>query len=110
MSVSDVFNEDIVLDEAAFARAVERFTALSERLKTLQSDIQEMLDILERGFDTPAGRKLIKTCKANLFDPLKDQERVLKHISESLQESKQAYESVFQAYEELQTTIKQINT
>lgn len=111
MGVTDVvFGEDIVLNEEAFSTAVAEFEALSSKLKQLRTDIEEMLSILKPGFDTPAGRKLIAACESKLFEPLNAQELVLTHISDSLKESRQAYASVFQAYEELQTAIKQVNT
>ena len=57
MSVMDViFGEDIVLDEAAFTTAISDFAALGDQLQQLKNDIEDMLNILKSGFDTPAGR------------------------------------------------------
>ena len=110
MNVTDVvFGEDIVLDEEAFVTAISRFSALEGQMKSLQIEIEDMLNILRQGFDTPAGRKLIGSCEERLFEPIKAQALVLAHISTTLQQSKQAYESVFRAYEELQMTINQVN-
>ena len=111
MSIADVvFGEDIVLDEAAFNTAISDFAALGEQLQQLRTDIEEMLNILKTGFDTPAGAKFISSCEKNLFQPLDAQKIVLDHISKSLSESKRAYESVFREYEALQATINQFNS
>lgn len=110
MGVMDVvFGEDIVLDEAAFDTAIRDFDALGIQLKKLKTDIEDMLNELKQGFDTPAGRKFIASCEKNLSKPLDAQELVLNHIATTLRESKQAYESVFQEYEALQTAINQVN-
>ena len=110
MGVSDVmFGEDIVLDEEAFTTAVQKFDELSVKLEKLRTDIEDMLNILKPGFDTPAGRKLVSACEEQLFEPMKAQKQVLDHISSTLKQSKKSYASVFQAYEELQATINQAN-
>lgn len=110
MGVMDVvFGEDIVLDESAFDTAIQDFNALRTQLEKLKTDIEDMLNDLKTGFDTPAGRQFIASCEKNLSQPLKAQELVLNHISTTLTESKQAYESVFQEYEALQTAINQVN-
>ena len=111
MSIADVvFGEDIVLDEAAFNTAISDFAALGEQLQQLRIDIEDMQNILKAGFDTPAGAKFISSCEKNLFQPLDAQKLVLDHISKSLLESKQAYESVFREYEALQAAINQVNS
>lgn len=108
--VDVVFGEDIVLDEEAFTTAISDFAALGERLQKLRTDIEDMLNILKAGFDTPAGAKFISSCEKNLFQPLDAQKLVLEHISGSLSESRQAYESVFREYEALQAVINQVNS
>ena len=110
MAVTDtIFSQDIVLDEAAFDTAISDFEALGRKLETLRADLDEMMTILKAGFDTPAGVKFINSCEEHLYRPLDDQKLVLNHISQTLRESKQAYESVFREYEALQATIKQVN-
>lgn len=110
MGIMDVvFGEDIVLDEAAFTTAIADFAALSDQLEKLRTDIEDMLNILKAGFDTPAGVKFINSCEKNLFAPLDAQKLVLEHISTTLAESKQAYDSVFREYEALQSAINQAN-
>lgn len=109
MSVTDgIGNVDIVLDDQAFTKAIEDFEALGRRLQTLRTDVEEMLNILKAGFRTPAGVKFITSCEANIFEPLDDQAKVIQHIKDTLQESKQSYDSVFREYESLQTKIKNI--
>lgn len=110
MTTTDtIFWQDIVLDEEAFDRAIEDFAALSEQLKQLRTDIEEMLNGLKEGFNTPAGVKFINSCEKNLYEPLDAQKLVLDHISSTLSESKQAYSSVFSEYESLKNTINNVN-
>lgn len=111
MALTDVtFAKDLILDESAFQTAIQDFAALSEQLQQLRLDIEDMLNILKAGFDTPAGAKFINSCEKNLFQPLDAQKLVLDHISATLSQSKQAYESVFREYEALQTAINQANS
>lgn len=104
-----VFGEDIVLDEEAFETAIRDFEALGDKLRQLREDIEDMLNLLKTGFNTPAGRKLLQSCEKNLFEPMDAQEIVLKHIAETLAQSKQAYQPVFQEYEALQEIIRKAN-
>ena len=110
MGVTDVvFGQDIVLDEGAFAQAVSDFAALEENFQQIRKNIEHMLNTVKPGFDTPAGRKLVAACEGKLLEPMDAQTRVLKRMSTTLQQSKEAYESVFRAYEELQAAINQAN-
>ena len=104
-----MLSQDIVLDEAAFDKAITDFHVLVQKLETLRSELDEMMNTLKAGFDTPAGVKFINSCEEHLFRPLDDQKLVIEHITTTLSESKQAYESVFREYEALQATIKQVN-
>lgn len=106
---NNVFSSDIVLDEDAFNTAISEFAQLSNKLQNLRQDIEDMLNILKIGFNTPAGAKFLNACEVNLFGPLDAQKLVLDHISSTLKDSKQAYESVFREYEELQAAINQVN-
>ena len=110
MSAMDtVFSQDIVLDEEAFDRAIEDFASLSEQLKQLRTEIENTLNGLKNGFNTPAGVKFINSCEKNLYEPLDAQKLVLDHISSTLAESKQAYSSVFVEYENLKNAINNAN-
>ena len=103
-----VFSENIVIDEAAFDTAIKDFAVLGTQLRQLRTDIEEMLNVLKSGFNTPAGVKFINSCETNLFQPLDAQKLVIDQISSTLAESKQAYESVFREYEALQNAILQV--
>lgn len=105
-SLDTVFRYDIVLDQEAFNKAISDFSTLSTRLEKLRADIEDILETLETGFDTPAGRKFINSCKSNLIKPMNDQKLVIDHIFEALTESQKAYESVFSEYQDLNSTIK----
>lgn len=93
---------DIVLDEEAFNIAISEFEALSLKIQNLNNDVGQMLEILKKGFDTPAGVKFINACESNLKKPLEGQKRVIQHISDTLKEAKSSYNSVFNEYEDLQ--------
>ena len=101
---------NIVLDEEAFEKAIKDFEALGTKLQQLRTDIEDMLNQLKQGFDTPAGVKFINSCETNLYKPLDDQKLVIEHISKTLSDSKQKYESVFREYEKLQSAITKIET
>lgn len=69
MNVIDVaFSEDIVLDEEAFDKAIEDFSALSDKLQRLRLEVEDMISTLRVGFDTPAGAKFIKSCEKTYFN------------------------------------------
>ncbi|MEE0954237.1 MAG: WXG100 family type VII secretion target [Eubacterium sp.] len=100
-----IFSKDIVLDEGAFDTAVSDFEALGAQIQQLRNDVDGMMNDLRAGWKTPAGQKFISSCEYNLYRPLDDQKLVIDHIAKSLKESRQAYESVFSKYDELQKTI-----
>lgn len=103
-----VFGEDIILDEAAFNAAIADFVKLSEQLQNLRTELQNMINDLKEGFDTPAGAKFFKLYEDKLLKPMADQKLVLDHISTTLIEAKTAYNQVFSGYSELQETIDQL--
>ena len=106
MGVADTaFGMDILLDESAFQKATADFAALGTRLQNLRTKIEEMLNTLKEGFDTPAGTKFINSCKNNLLSPLNDQKLVLDHIAENLAIAKQSYVAVFTEYQQLNASI-----
>ena len=104
-----MFNEDIILDEAAFDKAVKDFDGLTTRLGDLSDRIDDMLELIATGLDTPAGRKFISSCQENLKKPMKDMKVVLGHIATSLKEAKTSYAVVFTEYDELNKMIDQVN-
>lgn len=103
--MGSIFKKDIVLDEEAFQTAVNEFSELSKQMNSLKEEVTEMLQLLKRGFDTPAGEKFIQSCEKALLKPMEDQRLVIGHISETIADVKKQYESVFQEYEELNRSI-----
>ena len=100
-----ILGKDILIDEEAFIKASDDLAALSKRIQTLQGDIDRMLNTLEKGWDTPAGKKFKKSCDTVLIQPLKDQKLVIDHVAAVLKTSKQQYQSVFDAYRDLNSSI-----
>lgn len=101
------FDRDIVLDEETFGKAIRDFAELDAKLRNLRNEIDRTLETLQTGFDTPAGRKFIRSCRNNLIKPLEVQGDVLQHISDTLQQSRQQYSTVFREYAALQSAIHQ---
>ncbi len=99
------FPKDIVLDDAKFAKAKDDLEELRRKMNQLQKDIENMLSILKKGFDTPAGHKFIKSCENNLLEPLKQQQLVIDHVARNLEYAKGEYTSVFEKYKELNSLI-----
>jgi uncharacterized protein YukE len=97
---------DIIIDEEAFNTAVNDMRSLEQKLQALRNDTEDMINTLKTGWDTPAGRKFVASCEKNLYKPLDDQKLVLQHISDTLNDSRTAYQSVFSEYQDLQNTIK----
>ena len=105
--IEAVFNQDMVLDQDAFDRAAADFEDLRERIQRLRDEVDQALADLQTGFDTPAGRKFVTSCRNNLIKTLEEQRDVLNHISETIRSSNLEYSTVFHEYEALQTTIRQ---
>lgn len=101
----DALTKSIVLDEEAFAKAASDFEDLSQKINSLRKDIESMLDDLQRGFDSPAGRKFMDSCRNNLIKPMEEQKIVVDHISETLRKCTDAYRSVFDEYREVVSFI-----
>ncbi|MCR5121847.1 MAG: hypothetical protein K6B74_05440 [Ruminococcus sp.] len=101
----DALTKSIVLDEEAFAKASSDFEDLSQKINSLRKDIESMLDDLQRGFDSPAGRKFMDSCRNNLIKPMEEQKIVVDHISETLRKCTDAYRSVFDEYREVVSFI-----
>lgn len=101
------FTQNILLDDEKFESAVNQFSALSEDMKKLRNDISKLLKELENGFDTPAGRKFVRSCRKGLLKPMDDQAAVIKHVSDNLNMARNRYESVFTEYRALNNMINQ---
>ncbi|MGN0537454.1 MAG: hypothetical protein ACI4M3_05715 [Acutalibacteraceae bacterium] len=99
------FPKDMVLDDVKFAEATSKLAQLGSDMSKLQKDIEDMLSILKKGFDTPAGHKFISSCENNLLEPLKQQKLVIDHVAQNLKYAKGEYQSVFDKYQELNSLI-----
>lgn len=98
--------KDIVLDDEQMKKAAKEYAALADDINKLEKQIDSMLDELAKGFNTPAGRKFIKSCRSSLLQPMKDQALVIDHVSENLKKAQSAYQSVFTEYKKLNSAIK----
>lgn len=107
-SVDGLFTKTIVLDQDKFQKASDDFAELSRQMEQLQQDISSLLTELNRGFDTPAGRRFMDSCQKNLLDQLKDQADAIKHVSDNLKTARSEYESVFTEFGALNRTISSI--
>ena len=97
---------DIVLDDAAFDHAAADFEDLAGKIQALRADIEGLLQTLQSGFDTPAGRLFVSSCKNNLLEPLDQQKLVIDHIAATLQDAKAAYAPVFDEYDKLNGVLR----
>lgn len=100
------FTKDILLDEDKFSAASQQLATLATDINQLKKDISTLLSELERGFDTPAGKKFIASCRNGLLQPMDDQAVVVKHVSDNLTMARNKYESVFAEYMQLNNSIK----
>jgi len=100
-----LFDKDITIDEEAFAKASGDFEVLSADLEKLRGKIETMLTTLSKGFDTPCGVKFYKSCSDNLLKPIGEQKIVIDHIKDALNTAKTQYQSVFEAYRALNSSV-----
>ena len=108
-NIAKVFlGKDIVLDQEAFERSARELDDLTSRIEKLKNNISEMLGNIQRGLDTPAGRKLVESCQNKLMGPLENQKLVIGNVSQTLGICRSKYESVFTGYTELNNTIKSL--
>lgn len=106
--MASLFSKDILLDEEAFQKASTDYADLAQKMEELQTEISNLLDELEKGFDTPAGRKFIKSCRNGLLEPMRKQSIVISHVSTNLSQAQRQYQSVFKEYKALNNTINNI--
>lgn len=108
MSSADIVpSKNILLDSDKFKSAADQLAALSDEMSKLRQSISLLVDELEKGFSTPAGRKFIKSCRDGLLQPMDDQAVVIKHVSDNLNMARSKYESVFTEFQTLNNMIKQ---
>jgi len=103
-----LFASDIVIDENAFNTAADDFEKLLQNIDELKNKIADMLATLEKGIDTPAGRKFIRSCDSCLLTPIEQQKTAISHIAEDLRMSINRYRRVFESYQTLQAALKEI--
>lgn len=96
---------DIVLDEESFETASKDLAALSTRLEDFQTKMNGLLDDLQKGIDTPAGRKFIATCKGQLTKPINSQAKVINQVSTNLKMAQTSYETVFESFKSINEQI-----
>lgn len=99
------FNRTITLDNGEFDIASSELRELSIGMNDLKITIEEMLESLAHGFNTPAGKIFINSCRNNLLEPLSDQALVLGHIADNLDSAKGNYQEVFAAYQRINNAI-----
>lgn len=96
---------DIVIDEEKMEKAATELAKLSEDMSALEKKIDGMLEHLKIGFDTPAGRKFVSSCRKSLLQPMKDQALAINHVSENLKTARSQYQPVFKEYQQLNQSI-----
>ena len=100
-----IFDKDITIDEQAFVDASLAFDTLGADLQKIRNKIENLLEQLQIGFDSTAGKIFHNSCQTSLIKPLDEQKIVIDAISQALKNSKDKYQSVFDAYRELNRSI-----
>ncbi len=93
--------KNIVIDDEVFSRNAEQLQELINDVKTLVTNVNDMLLQLSIGYNTPAGRKLLNSCKMHIIVPLVEQELVISQVMKNLEIAKNGYQSVFEEYKQL---------
>lgn len=99
--------QDILLDDTAFASASADMKDLAARTEQLKEKMEKMYDDLSSALQTPAGEALELTAKNILIQPIDNLKLVVDHISATLEEIKGSgyYKDVFIKYEDLNKNI-----
>ena len=96
----------IILNQDEFNKASNDLANLAKEFDILCNDITSLLNGLRTGWDTPSGRLFINFCEGPLKTQLNEQQVIIEKISETLKMVKTEYESVFNAYQELNNSIR----
>ncbi len=96
---------DILIDEENLNTIANECAELANDVRALRKEIEQMLEDLKTGFDTPAGRKFYKSCADGLLTPLEQQAIVMDHIAENMVNVRNMYKPVFDEYREIVSTI-----
>lgn len=112
----------IHIDDQALKIAASDMLALRTRNKNLKDKLAQMYQDLTSALDTPAGHAVEWTGKDVLLKPLEDMEKVLEHVSDTLnviigQDTRQGgeprgtyYDKLFDEYEELDRILRTKST
>ncbi len=107
MSKEGLKEGDVLIDEQNLAMLANEFNELANDVRNLRKEVQEMLEELKNGFDTPAGRKFYNSCASGLLTPLDQQATVMDHIAENINTAKNMYQPVFEEYREIVNFMNQ---
>lgn len=108
----------IHLNEQAFKTAASDMLALKERNERLKEKLETMYENLTTALDTPAGHELEFTGRDVLLEPIDDMNKVIKHMSDTLniiigqggERSGVYYDKLFDEYDELEQILKNKTT
>ena len=102
----ELFTKNIILDQEAFQEASGRMERLVEDITSLRSDIEKMLEDLQTGFDSEAGRKFVNACKSHLLTPLEQQQKTIEFTAGVLKQVIGTYEPSFTQFKALNNSIQ----
>lgn len=98
-------SKKILLDDVKLTEAAKEMTDIASDLTKLKNQIQELLNNMKSGYDTPAGRKFQEVCSEGLLKLFDDQIAVINHVAENLNTAQTQYQSVFEEYRTLNNKL-----
>lgn len=104
--MADGTNIDMVIDESAFEKASGDLSDLAQRVDRLRNEVEELLNGLRTGFDTPAGKAFLDSCEERLLIPLTEQKEAIAHITAALEASRGSYKKVFSEYQSFTDMVR----
>lgn len=102
----ELFTKNILLDQDAFQTASAKLDQLVADIKSLRSDIEDMLDDLQTGFDSDAGRKFVSAVEGHLLTPLEQQQLTIEFTAGVLKQVIGTYEPSFTQFKVLNDSIQ----
>lgn len=107
----------IRLNDQAFINAANDMAALKERNQRLRDKLEQMYKNLTTALDTPAGHALGLTGRNVLVEPIDNMNKVIAHMSKTLNiiigqsgSNGKYYDKLFDEYEELDRILKNKST
>lgn len=97
--------KDILLNDEWLNGTAETLNAIAQQSRDLRDLVEKLLDELQKGLDTPAGRRLVISTATLLLQPLRDQSEMMDHVAESLRTAGSTYRSVFEEYKALNARL-----